>query len=90
MSNTPPRVPPRILSKLAVYVPPVELVDAYLEEIARGYNVQWTAPVRNAPGVEAENEVAAAGVVEEEGAKVGRGTCLCSAPRLIRAISSRR
>jgi hypothetical protein len=46
MANDPPRVPQRVLSKLAVYVPPIELVDAYLEEIARGYNVDWRAPVR--------------------------------------------
>jgi hypothetical protein len=46
MANDPPRVPQRVLSKLAVYVPPIELVDAYLEEIARGYNVDWRAPER--------------------------------------------
>jgi hypothetical protein len=47
MANDPPCVPPRILSKLAVYVPPIELVDAYLEEIAKGYNVDWKAPTRD-------------------------------------------
>ncbi len=46
MANDPPCVPQRILSKLAVYIPPIELVDAYLEEIARGYNVDWRAPDR--------------------------------------------
>lgn len=38
-------VPPRIVSKVAIYVPPKELVDAYLEEISRGYGLAWRAPV---------------------------------------------
>jgi vacuolar protein sorting-associated protein IST1 len=37
----PAEVPPRILSKLATYTPPAELVDAYLSEIARGYGVAY-------------------------------------------------
>lgn len=37
----PPSVPARIRSKLAVYTPERELVDAYLYEIAKGYNVDW-------------------------------------------------
>ncbi|GMK54921.1 hypothetical protein CspeluHIS016_0115070 [Cutaneotrichosporon spelunceum] len=41
-SDPPPAsVPPRILSKLATYTPPPELVDAYLSEIARGYGVAY-------------------------------------------------
>lgn len=41
INNEPPCVPPRILAKLALYVPPPELVDMYLEEIARGYSLDW-------------------------------------------------
>lgn len=37
----PPTVPARIRSKLAIYTPERELVDAYLYEIAKGYNVDW-------------------------------------------------
>ncbi|WWC65572.1 uncharacterized protein I303_108190 [Kwoniella dejecticola CBS 10117] len=37
----PPSVPSRITSKLKVFVPSKELVDAYLSEIARGYGVDW-------------------------------------------------
>jgi vacuolar protein sorting-associated protein IST1 len=37
----PASVPPRILSKLALYVPPKELVDAYLGEIAKSYGVPY-------------------------------------------------
>lgn len=44
IANDPPVVPPRIVSKVAIYVPPKELVDAYLEEIARGYGLAWRAP----------------------------------------------
>ncbi|BEJ11533.1 hypothetical protein CspHIS471_0109550 [Cutaneotrichosporon sp. HIS471] len=41
-SDPPPAsVPPRILSKLAIYTPPSELVDAYLSEIARSYGVAY-------------------------------------------------
>lgn len=35
-------MPARVRSKLALYTPERELVDAYLYEIARGYNVDWT------------------------------------------------
>jgi vacuolar protein sorting-associated protein IST1 len=37
----PASVPPRILSKLALYTPPQELVDAYLGEIAKSYGVPY-------------------------------------------------
>ncbi|KAL7424821.1 Vacuolar protein sorting-associated protein ist1 [Cryptotrichosporon argae] len=37
----PPTVPARILSKLALFTPAPELVDAYLAEIARGYGVAY-------------------------------------------------
>ena len=41
-TEEPPKsVPPRIVSKLALYTPGRELVDAYLYEIARGYGVNW-------------------------------------------------
>ncbi|WWC93103.1 uncharacterized protein L201_008069 [Kwoniella dendrophila CBS 6074] len=41
-TNAPPTsVPTRILSKLKVFVPSKELVDAYLMEIANGYGVNW-------------------------------------------------
>jgi vacuolar protein sorting-associated protein IST1 len=39
----PASVPPRILSKLALYTPPKELVDAYLGEIAKSYGVPFEA-----------------------------------------------
>lgn len=42
-SDPPPsHVPKRVTSKLAVFVPGKELVDAYLSEIAKGYGVAWT------------------------------------------------
>lgn len=37
----PASVPPRILSKLALYTPPKELVEAYLGEIAKSYGVPF-------------------------------------------------
>lgn len=37
----PASVPPRILSKLALYTPPQELVNAYLGEIAKSYGVPY-------------------------------------------------
>lgn len=41
-SDPPPAmVPPRILSKLALYTPPKELVDLYLGEIAKSYGVLY-------------------------------------------------
>lgn len=43
-SDPPPAsVPPRVLSKLALYVPPQQLVDAYLGEIARSYGAPFEA-----------------------------------------------
>jgi vacuolar protein sorting-associated protein IST1 len=39
----PASVPPRVLSKLALYIPPKELVDAYLGEIAKSYGVPFEA-----------------------------------------------
>ena len=43
-SDPPPAsVPPRVLSKLALYVPPQQLVDAYLGEIARSYGAPFQA-----------------------------------------------
>ena len=35
-------MPTRITSKLALFTPGKELVDAYLYEIAKGYGVDWT------------------------------------------------
>lgn len=32
-----------MLGKLKVFVPPPELVDAYMEEIAKGYGLSWRA-----------------------------------------------
>jgi len=48
----PASVPPRVLSKLALYVPPKELVDAYLGEIAKSYGV----PYESAQPIEALEE----------------------------------
>lgn len=39
--TAPDTVPPRIASKLSLYTPSKDLVDAYLSEIARGYGVKW-------------------------------------------------
>lgn len=41
------RLPPaemQVAKKLVVVTPSTQLVDAYLEEIAKGYGVPWTAP----------------------------------------------
>jgi hypothetical protein len=43
VNNDPPCVPTRVSSKLAIYVPPEDLVDMYLQEIARGYGINWTS-----------------------------------------------
>lgn len=41
-SDPPPEsVPKRVTSKLALFTPSKELVDAYLSEIAKGYGVAW-------------------------------------------------
>jgi len=34
----------RVTKKLATLTPPRQLVDAYLGEIAKGYNIAWTPP----------------------------------------------
>ncbi|OCF61689.1 hypothetical protein L486_01347 [Kwoniella mangroviensis CBS 10435] len=52
--SSPPGVPARVLSKLKVFVPSKELVDAYLSEIAKGYGVNW-AP-ESTPQDEEEDE----------------------------------
>jgi hypothetical protein len=43
INNDPPCVPTRVLSKLAIYVPPPDLVDMCLQEIAKGYGINWTS-----------------------------------------------
>lgn len=43
INNDPVCVPTRVSSKLSIYVPPPELVDRYLQEIARGYGIVWTS-----------------------------------------------
>jgi len=43
MENRDGCVPPRIMSKLGTGMPPRELVDAYLAEIAKGYGIDWDA-----------------------------------------------
>jgi vacuolar protein sorting-associated protein IST1 len=49
----PSTVPARVASKLAVYTPARELVDAYLYEIARGYGVNWTPePAADEPSID--------------------------------------
>ena len=39
-----PPVDMQVAKKLVVVTPSTQLVDAYLEEIAKGYGVPWTAP----------------------------------------------
>lgn len=68
VNNDPPCVPPRALSKLAIYVPPPELVDMYLQEIARGYGINWTSD-RLKP--DEEEEVTSASELPEGEAKAG-------------------
>ncbi|CAK7264945.1 Vacuolar protein sorting-associated protein ist1 [Sporothrix epigloea] len=48
MENTDGKVAPKVVRKLAVTPPSDELVNGYLEEIARAYGVQW--PRRAAAG----------------------------------------
>lgn len=63
-SDPPPAcVPPRILSKLALYTPPKELVDAYLGEIARSYG----APFEVAQPMEKLEDEATAGDKPSDG-----------------------
>ncbi|EIW72311.1 hypothetical protein TREMEDRAFT_26847 [Tremella mesenterica DSM 1558] len=42
---TQPGVPSRVLSKMSLFTPSPDLVDAYLSEIARGYNVPYESPL---------------------------------------------
>jgi len=44
MENVDDRVSARVLSKVTNETPSPALVDAYLAEIARGYNLDWTPP----------------------------------------------
>ncbi|EJU02823.1 DUF292-domain-containing protein, partial [Dacryopinax primogenitus] len=44
MENRDLCVPARVTSKLGLGMPPRELVDAYLGEIAKGYGLNWTPP----------------------------------------------
>lgn len=68
--QTPPpeAVPKRVQSKLAVFTPSPELVDAYLSEIARGYGVSY-APLcdSGAPGSDGEEGSNDEGGDEAEG-----------------------
>jgi len=59
----PASVPPRILSKLALYTPPQELVDAYLGEIAKSYGV----PYESAHPIEAMDDEAKKGDADGPG-----------------------
>jgi vacuolar protein sorting-associated protein IST1 len=43
------------MNKLKLNMPSVELVDAYLYEIAKGYGVKW-APPSSRPNVEGTND----------------------------------
>lgn len=43
LANDPQCVPERITKKLEMFVPSKELVDAYMEEIAKGYGLSWRA-----------------------------------------------
>jgi vacuolar protein sorting-associated protein IST1 len=64
INNDPPCVPTRVSSKLAIYVPPADLVDMYLQEIARGYGINWTSD-RIKLDVEADKEEGSTGVEDE-------------------------
>jgi vacuolar protein sorting-associated protein IST1 len=67
----PPTVPARVVSKLALFTPSKDLVDAYLGEIARGYNVDWlpesTLSDSNPVEGEAGDKDATGGDVDGEG-----------------------
>ncbi|CAK9785909.1 DUF292-domain-containing protein [Cutaneotrichosporon oleaginosum] len=66
-SDPPPAcVPPRILSKLATYTPPAELVEAYLSEIARGYGVPYAPVGKDIPPLDEDDEGRGSG---DEGTK---------------------
>lgn len=76
-SDPPPdSVPPRILSKLAVYRPPADLVDAYLGEIARGYGVNYVSALKpgEIEGVEPLDAEIGLDDDDEEGAGRSDGT----------------
>jgi len=47
MDNVDDRVSARVLSKVTNETPSPALVDAYLAEIARGYNLDWNPPPPN-------------------------------------------
>ncbi|ORY35024.1 regulator of Vps4 activity in the MVB pathway-domain-containing protein [Naematelia encephala] len=57
-SDPPPTsVPPRILSKLALFIPSKELVDAYMYEIAKGYNVDWAPEPSSTSGEPVDGDI---------------------------------
>jgi len=66
MENRDGRVSERISKKLAVHTPSAELVDAYLREIARGYNIEWTLP---SPSTTEDNDKGGDGGVKEPAEK---------------------
>jgi len=50
MENRDECVSPRVTRKLTIETPPDSLIDAYMEEIARGYGVPFTPPDRGDDG----------------------------------------
>lgn len=71
-ADPPPEgVPPRVVSKLALYTPARELVDAYLYEIARGYGVNWMPDP--GPGEKQEDPAANGDEADDGGEEGGPG-----------------
>lgn len=69
----PASVPPRILSKLALYTPPKELVDAYLGEIAKSYGVPFESSYPMEPMEEDQADAkAGTGADDPDGAGEGQ------------------
>ncbi|WOO79806.1 Vacuolar protein sorting-associated protein IST1 [Vanrija pseudolonga] len=66
---SPPGVPPRIVSKLKVFAPGAELVDAYLSEIASSYGVSYLPLLPNDSAEAGDGE----GADDEAGSGDGDG-----------------
>lgn len=74
-SEKPPAsVPARVSSKLALFTPSKELVDAYLGEIAKGYGVSWLPePSFSADGADGEDKSGGSGGADDQDGEDGPG-----------------
>ncbi|KZW00507.1 DUF292-domain-containing protein [Exidia glandulosa HHB12029] len=78
MENRDNCVTERVVAKLTVAMPPPELVDAYLHEIAKGYGIPWHPPGYVDPSADGDDDDDEGG--DGGGLKVGLESPLLSEP----------